>query len=166
HPLRGTPALLVADTVKSGRGRVGRDLLPPCGRQRHWRDGSCLALSHPSWSSGATTSVFARRQASNSRPVVPVRAGYLMLVQAIALALLASLSPTALLITAVYLGSAEPRRTALAYLAGATVMSLVTGVVILEILRNTGLSHPAEHGPRYGFRLGLGLLLLVAGAVV
>jgi hypothetical protein len=89
-----------------------------------------------------------------------------MLVQAIALALLASLSPTALLITAVYLGSAEPRRTALAYLAGATVMSLVTGVVILEILRNTGLSHPAEHGPRYGFRLGLGLLLLVAGAVV
>ena len=75
-----------------------------------------------------------------------------------------SLSPTALLITAVYLGSAEPRRTALAYLAGATVMSLVTGVVLLEILRSTGLSHPAEHGPRYGFRLGLGLLLLVAGA--
>ena len=89
-----------------------------------------------------------------------------MLVQAIALALLASLSPTALLITAVYLGSAEPRRTALAYLAGATVMSLVTGVVLLEILRSTGLSHPAEHGPRYGFRLGLGLLLLVAGTLV
>jgi Sap, sulfolipid-1-addressing protein len=89
-----------------------------------------------------------------------------MLAQAAALALLASLSPTALLITAVYLGSAEPRRTALAYLVGATVMSLVTGVVILEILRSTGLSHPAEHGPRYGFRLGLGLLLLVAGAVV
>jgi Sap, sulfolipid-1-addressing protein len=89
-----------------------------------------------------------------------------MLVQAAALALLASLSPTALLITAVYLGSAEPRRTALAYLFGATLMSLVMGVVLLEILRNTGLSHPAEHAPRYGFRLGLGLLLLVAGAVV
>ena len=88
-----------------------------------------------------------------------------MLVQAVAL-LARRCRPRRCLITAVYLGSAEPRRTALAYLAGATVMSLVMGVVLLEILRSTGLSHPAEHGPRYGFRLGLGLLLLVAGAVV
>ncbi len=89
-----------------------------------------------------------------------------MLAQAAGLALLAALSPTALLIAAVYLGSAKPRLTALAYLAGATIMSLVTGVVILVILRSAHLSHPAEHTPRYGLRLGLGVLLLLVGAVV
>jgi Sap, sulfolipid-1-addressing protein len=39
-------------------------------------------------------------------------------------------------------------------------------VVILAVLRNADLSHPAEHAPRYGVRLGLGLLLLVAGVVI
>jgi hypothetical protein len=89
-----------------------------------------------------------------------------MLVQAAGLALLAALSPTALLITAVYLGSARPRITATFYLIGAAVMSLVMGVVVLAVLRNADLSHPGEHTPRYGVRLGLGLLLLVAGVVI
>jgi hypothetical protein len=89
-----------------------------------------------------------------------------MLVEAAGLALLAALSPTALLITAVYLGSAKPRITATFYLIGAAVMSLVMGVVVLAVLRNADLSHPDEHAPRYGVRLGLGLLLLVAGVVI
>jgi hypothetical protein len=89
-----------------------------------------------------------------------------MLAEAAGLALLASLSPTALLIAAIYLGSARPRLTATFYLTGAIAMSLVMGVVILVVLRNAGLSHSAEHAPRYGLRLGFGLLLLVAGVVV
>jgi hypothetical protein len=89
-----------------------------------------------------------------------------MLVQAAGLALLAALSPTALLVVALYLGSSSPRRTAIFYLVGAVVMSLVMGVVLLAVLRNADLSHPSEHAPRYGLRLGLGLLLLVAGGVV
>ncbi|HEY3955145.1 MAG TPA: GAP family protein [Streptosporangiaceae bacterium] len=89
-----------------------------------------------------------------------------MLLQAAGLAVLAALSPTALLVAAVYLGSARPRRTAVFYLAGAVVMSLLTGVVILVILRNAGLSHPDQRAPRYGLRLGLGVLLLVAALVV
>jgi hypothetical protein len=89
-----------------------------------------------------------------------------MLPEAIGLAILASLSPTALLVTAVYLGSDRPKFVAALYLAGALVMSLVMGIVILLILRNAGLSHSDERSPRYGLRVGLGLLLLGAGIVV
>jgi hypothetical protein len=89
-----------------------------------------------------------------------------MLVQAAGLALLAALSPTALLITAVYLGSARPRMTAAFYLFGALVMSLVTGIVILVILRNAGLSLPTERTPRYGVRLALGIILVVSAFVL
>jgi hypothetical protein len=89
-----------------------------------------------------------------------------MLIQAAGLALLAALSPTALLVAAVYLGSARPRLTGTFYLVGALVMSLVMAVVILAVLRNAHLSRPSEHAPRYGLRLGLGILLLAAGAVV
>jgi hypothetical protein len=89
-----------------------------------------------------------------------------MIAQAAGLALLAALSPTALLVAAVYLGSARPRLTSLFYLAGAVAMSLVMGVVILVALRSSGLNHPDQHAPRYGLRLGLGLLLLAAGIFV
>jgi Sap, sulfolipid-1-addressing protein len=88
-----------------------------------------------------------------------------MLLQAAALAILAAISPTALLVVAVYLGSAQPRLTAAFYLAGAVAMSLVTGVIILAILRNAQLSHPDDH-TRYGVRLGLGILLCLAAVVV
>ena len=89
-----------------------------------------------------------------------------MLLEATGLALLAALSPTALLVTAVYLGSDRPKLIAALYLAGALIMSLVMGIVILLVLRNAGLSHAGKRSPRYGFRLGLGILLLAAGIVV
>ncbi len=88
-----------------------------------------------------------------------------MLIQATGLALLAALSPTALLVAAVYLGSARPRLTAAVYLAGAVAISLVFGVVIL-VVRSAGLNHPDQHTPRYGLRLGLGIVLLAAAAIV
>jgi Sap, sulfolipid-1-addressing protein len=89
-----------------------------------------------------------------------------VLLQAAGLAVLAALSPTALLVAAVYLGSARPRRTAVLYLAGAVLMSLITGVVLLVVLRSVGLNHPNQHAPRYGLRLGLGVLLLVAALIM
>ena len=89
-----------------------------------------------------------------------------MIIQAAGLALLASLSPTALLIAAVYLGSARPKVTGAFYLAGAVAMSLIMGVVLLAVLRSTNLNRPAQHDPRYGLRLGLGILLLAAAVVV
>jgi MFS family permease len=89
-----------------------------------------------------------------------------LLIQAAGLALLAALSPTALLVAAVYLGSERPRLIASVYLAGAVVISAVFGVVILVVLRTAGLNHPDQHAPRYGLRLGLGIVLLAAGIVV
>jgi Sap, sulfolipid-1-addressing protein len=89
-----------------------------------------------------------------------------VILEAAGLALLAALSPTALLVCAVYLGSARPRVTAAFYLAGAVVMSLITGVVLLLILRSVGLNLHAQHEARYGLRLGLGVLLLAVGIVV
>ena len=89
-----------------------------------------------------------------------------MILQAAGLALLAALSPTTLLVSAVYLGSARPRLVGAAYLAGAIIMSLVMGLVVIAILRNTGLQHHSQRAPRYGLRLGLGLLMLAAGAAL
>jgi hypothetical protein len=45
-------------------------------------------------------------------------------------------------------------------------MSLVMGLVVIAILRNTGLEHHSQRTPRYGLRLGLGLLMLAAGAAL
>jgi hypothetical protein len=89
-----------------------------------------------------------------------------VILQAAGLALLAALSPTALLIAAVYLGSARPRLTGLFYLAGAVVMTVIMAIVVLLVLRSVGLNQPREHEPRYGLRLGLGIIALVAGIVV
>jgi hypothetical protein len=89
-----------------------------------------------------------------------------VIAQAAGLALLAALSPTALLAAAVYLGSARPRQTTLFYLAGALVMSTAIAVVVIAVLRGVGLSRPEQHTPRYGLRLGIGLLLLAVAAVL
>jgi len=89
-----------------------------------------------------------------------------MLAQAAGFAFLAALSPTAVLIMATYLGSARPRFTALCYLAGAVFMSTVMAIVVLVVLRGTHLQIPNHRAPRYGLRLGLGLLILAVGAVV
>jgi cytochrome c biogenesis protein CcdA len=89
-----------------------------------------------------------------------------VLAQATGLALLAALSPTALLVVAVYLGSASPKRTAAYYLAGALAMTTVIAVIALVVLRSAGLSHPDHQSARDGLRLGLGLLLALAGLLV
>jgi Sap, sulfolipid-1-addressing protein len=45
-------------------------------------------------------------------------------------------------------------------------MTLIIGIVVLVALRSGHLERPDHHGPRDGLRLGLGLLMLAAGAVV
>jgi hypothetical protein len=89
-----------------------------------------------------------------------------MLAQAAGFALLAAISPTALLLIAVYLGSESPRTTAFMYLVGALVMTVVTAVAALIIIRTTGLDEARQHDARYGLRLGLGVLAAVAAVVV
>ncbi len=88
-----------------------------------------------------------------------------MILQAAGLALLASLSPTPLLLAAAYLGSERPRFTASVFLLGAVAVSLLMGVVVLVVLRAAHLNVPTQHAPRYGLRLGLGVVLVAAGLV-
>lgn len=89
-----------------------------------------------------------------------------MLAQAAGLALLAAISPAALLVLAVFLGSDSPRRTAMVYFVGAVLMTLIMAVTVLLVLRSTGLNQPRQHTPRYGLRLGLGILALGVAAVL
>jgi hypothetical protein len=53
---------------------------------------------------------------------------------------------------------------ALLYVAGAVIMTVATGIALLVVIRITGLNLPQGHDPRFGLRLGLGVLAL-AGAV-
>ncbi len=89
-----------------------------------------------------------------------------MLIQATGLALLAALSPTALLVAAVYLGSARPRVVGGFYLAGALIMTVLMSVLVLLLLRNIGLSHTHQRTPRYELRLALGILLVAVAVVL
>jgi hypothetical protein len=89
-----------------------------------------------------------------------------VLAQAAGFGLLAAISPTSLLVMAVFLGSDNPRRIGQHYLAGAVLMTLVMAVTVLLVLRATGLNQPREHDPRYGLRLGLGVLALAVAAVM
>jgi hypothetical protein len=86
-----------------------------------------------------------------------------MIATAVGFALLAALTPTALLAGAIYLGSASPRRTMTWYLLGAIVMTAIMGIIVLVALRAGGLSLPGNRQPRYGLRLGLGVLALGGG---
>jgi Sap, sulfolipid-1-addressing protein len=89
-----------------------------------------------------------------------------LFLQAAGFALLAAVSPSALLIMTVYLGSGNPRKTATAYVAGAVLMTIITAVGALVLIRAVGLAQPSQHAPRYGLRLGVGVLALASAAFV
>lgn len=82
--------------------------------------------------------------------------------QAAGLAALAALYPPALLIAVVYLSSESPRKLTALYLTGAALVTVIAAVVILVVLRAGGLSLPSDRPPRYGLRVGLGVLAIAA----
>jgi Sap, sulfolipid-1-addressing protein len=86
-----------------------------------------------------------------------------VLTETVGLALLAAISPTALLVSAVFLGAASPFRTILIYLAGAILMTALMAALVYVVLRAGHLYKPHERDPRYGLRLGLGVLMLAVG---
>jgi hypothetical protein len=88
-----------------------------------------------------------------------------MIAQAAGLALLSGLSPAALLVAAVYLGSASPRKMLITFLVGAVTMTVVLGIVLVVVIHAGGLSHPHQRQPRYGLRLGLGVIAVIASLV-
>jgi hypothetical protein len=86
--------------------------------------------------------------------------------QAAGFALLAAFSPTALLVAAIFLVSARPGRTVALYLAGGLLIVAVAGAVALVAMRAGGLSHAGQQQTRYGLRLGLGVVALIAASVI
>ena len=89
-----------------------------------------------------------------------------MIAEAAGFALLASISPTSLVVMAVFLGSQSPRTMASTFAAGAIVMTVSAGVASLFILRAVGLNLSVNNEPRFGLRLGLGVLALASAIVV
>jgi hypothetical protein len=89
-----------------------------------------------------------------------------LIAQAAGFAILAAISPTALLVMVIFLGSASPRATALAYVAGAMLMTVLMAITVLLVLRGIGLNQPRESDPRYGLRLGLGVIALASAVML
>ena len=89
-----------------------------------------------------------------------------MFAQAAGLALLAAISPTGLLVAAIYLGSDRPRLIMACYLAGAVAMTVILALLVLVVLRSGHLDLNRNRTPRYGLRLGLGVATLAATAVL
>jgi threonine/homoserine/homoserine lactone efflux protein len=89
-----------------------------------------------------------------------------MLAEAAGFAILATISPTALAVMTVFLTSANPRRNALMYVAGAMLMTVVMAVAMLYAIRATGLNLQRERESRYELRVALGILAVALGVVV
>jgi Sap, sulfolipid-1-addressing protein len=85
-----------------------------------------------------------------------------MFAEAAGLAALGAIYPPALLIAAVYLSSASPRKMTGLYLIGAVAITVVTGIALLVVLRAGDFSVPTHRTPRYGLRLGIGALAIAA----
>jgi MFS family permease len=86
--------------------------------------------------------------------------------QAALLALVAAFYPPAMLVAALYLASERPGKTTAFYVAGGFLIVAVVGTAALVAIRAGGLSLPSHHQTRYGLRLALGVVALVAAVLI
>jgi hypothetical protein len=89
-----------------------------------------------------------------------------VIAEATGFAFLAAISPTTLVVMAVFLGSQSPRVLASTFTAGAIAMTVAAALASLFILRAFDLNLSINHDPLYGLRLGLGVLALASAIVV
>lgn len=89
-----------------------------------------------------------------------------MFEQAAGLALAAAFYPPAMLIAAMYLASKRPGRVTTLYVLGGLVIVTLVGAVVLIAIRAGGLSLDSQSHTRYGLRLGLGIVAIVASVVI
>jgi Sap, sulfolipid-1-addressing protein len=82
------------------------------------------------------------------------------------LSLLAGISPPAMLVVALLLASSRPGRFAGLYVIGGTVIVSVIGIAALLAMRDAGFSLPRHQQTRYGLRLALGVVALIAAVVI
>lgn len=86
--------------------------------------------------------------------------------QAAGLALLGAVYPPAMLVAALYLGSERPGRITLLFVVGGLATVTVIGIAALLAIRAGGLSHVSHHKTRYGLRLALGVVAIIASIVL
>jgi Sap, sulfolipid-1-addressing protein len=84
--------------------------------------------------------------------------------EAFLLVFVSALNPAALVACAVYLDRERGIRLGNGLLIGGLLISLLVGVVVLLLVRSTGLELPKNRTPRFGVRLGLGILGLALAA--
>lgn len=89
-----------------------------------------------------------------------------MPVQAIPMALVASLYPLGLAMVLLLAAAARPRAKAVAFLVGAAACTLAIGFAVVFVLHGSGLGQRGQQQPRYGLKLALGIVLLAAAVVV
>jgi hypothetical protein len=89
-----------------------------------------------------------------------------MPVQAIPLALIASLYPFGLAVLLLLFSAPRPKARAGVFLAGAVVCTLAIGSIIVIVLRGAGLNKDSAQTARSGLQLAIGILFLVAALVV
>jgi hypothetical protein len=53
-----------------------------------------------------------------------------------------------------------------AFVVGGFVIVTVVGIIALVVIRDAGLSHLGRHQARYGLRLGIGVLAMIAAVLI
>lgn len=89
-----------------------------------------------------------------------------MFEQAAGLALVAAFYPTVILITSLYLASSRPGRITASFVLGGLLAVTVVGTAALIAIRAGGLSLPSHHTTRYGLRLALGVVAIIAAVII
>jgi hypothetical protein len=89
-----------------------------------------------------------------------------MPVQAIPLALAASLYPLGIAALLLLTQAVQPRAKVVVFLAGAIACTLPLGFAVVFALHGAGLELDSKEAARYGLRLALGVVLMLAALVI
>jgi Sap-like sulfolipid-1-addressing protein len=89
-----------------------------------------------------------------------------MPVQAIPLALTASLYPFGLAVLLLLAEAERYKGRVTVFLAGAAICTLAIGFAVVFALHGAGLGQQSQQSPRYGLRLGLGVAFVVVAVIL
>jgi cytochrome c biogenesis protein CcdA len=89
-----------------------------------------------------------------------------MPVQAIPLALTASLYPFGLAVLLLVAEAERYKGRVAVFLAGAAICTLAIGFAIVFALHGAGLGQQSQQSPRYGLRLGIGVAFVAAALIL
>jgi threonine/homoserine/homoserine lactone efflux protein len=86
-----------------------------------------------------------------------------VLAQAIPLVLAGSIYPAGLILMAIYLASSRPKGLGVCLFLGALTTTVVSGLVLLVLMRSLNLDSQSQSNTRGGVRVAIGVLFVVLG---